>query len=153
MAKGKSKENQDAVQFLKAEHRQVKKAFEKYQNLGSRAFASKKKLADEICQDLLLHTQVEEEIFYPAFRQAVKDAKAMADEAKVEHDVAKELINQIQSMESEDELFDAKVKVLSEYINHHVKEEEEEMFPAIRDTGVDVQSLGERMQTRKEELS
>lgn len=143
----------DAVSLLKQDHRKVKKAFERYQELGPQAYKTKKSLADEICEELIRHTQIEEEVFYPEFRKAVKEARPIANEAKVEHDSARELIHQILEMDAEEELFDAKVKVLSEQIEHHIKEEEEEMFPMMKKTRVDLQSLASRMEERKEQLS
>ncbi len=112
----------------------------------------RKKLADKICAELTLHTQLEEEIIYPAFREKLTDAKDLVDEAQVEHDSAKMLIKQIQQMQADEELFDAKVKVLSEYIEHHVKEEDE-MFPLMQDNSVDLALLGERITERKQQLS
>ncbi|WP_239798125.1 hemerythrin domain-containing protein [Candidatus Nitrotoga arctica] len=117
------------MELLQRDHSQVKAAFKEYEALGNKAYASKKKLADSICSDLVKHTLIEEEIFYPAVQNGAKEAQDMIDEAMVEHASAKELIAQIQAMAPEEELFDAKVKVLSEQIDHHVKEEEEEMFP------------------------
>ena len=143
----------DAVSLLKADHQKVKKAFEEFKNLGDQAYKTKKKLADDICEDLEIHTRLEEEIFYPEFRKAVTGSKPLANEAKVEHDSAKELIRQIKEMNAEDDLFDAKVTVLSEYIDHHVKEEEEEMFPLLKKTSVDLTDLGKRMEARKQELA
>lgn len=142
----------DAISLLKADHENVRKAFEEFKNLGDQAFKTKKELADDICADLEIHTRIEEEIFYPEFRKAVKGAKPLANEAKVEHDSAKELIDQIKGMNAEDEMFDAKITVLSEYIDHHVKEEEDEMFPLLKKTSLDLNDLGERMEARKQEL-
>ncbi len=142
----------DALSLLKEDHKNVKTAFEEFKSLGDQAYKSKKKLADHICSELEIHTQIEEEIFYPAFRKAVTGSTPLANEAKVEHDSSKELIREIKGMKAEDELFDAKVTVLSEYINHHVKEEENEMFPLMRKTSVDLTELGARMEARKQEL-
>ena len=142
----------DAISLLTNVHQKVTKAFEEYKKLGDKAFKTKKKLSMNICTDLEVHTQIEEEILYPEFRKAVKDAKPLADEAKVEHDSAKELIQQIKSMDAEDDLFDAKVTVLSEYIDHHVKEEEDEMFPLLKKASIDLNELGKRMDARKQEL-
>lgn len=142
----------DAIRLLTDDHQKVTKAFEEYKKLGDKAFKTKKKLSTDICTDLEVHTQIEEEILYPEFRKAVKDAKPLADEAKVEHDSAKELIRQIKSMNAEDDLFDAKVTVLSEYIDHHVKEEEDEMFPLLKKAAIDLNELGKRMDSRKQEL-
>jgi hemerythrin superfamily protein len=139
--------------MLVAEHEEVKAMFEKFESLGDRAYASKKKLADEICAALTKHTIIEEEIFYPAVREEAKEGDELVDEAVVEHASAKDLIAQIQTMTAEEDLFDAKVKVLGEMIEHHVKEEEKEMFPNAKKAGIDLEELGQRMQARKQELT
>lgn len=141
-----------ATTLLKKDHEHVKKAFKEFSELGPQAYKSKKSLADKICKELTVHTQIEEEIFYPALRKSVKDAKGLVNEAQVEHDSAKELISQIEKMDGDDELFDAKVTVLSEYVNHHIKEEEEEMFPAIERSGADLSELAQKLDQRKQEL-
>ena len=143
--------NNDAIELLKADHEKVKDLFEKFDALSDRSKVNKKKIADQICLELTVHTQVEEEIFYPAIREPLKDDDMM-DEAIVEHASAKDLIAQISEMDPGDELYDAKVKVLSEQIEHHVEEEEGEMFPKVRKTKVDLEALGEQMAARKEEL-
>jgi hemerythrin superfamily protein len=143
----------DAIAMLTADHREVKTMFEQYGKLGDRANASKKKLADQICTALTLHATIEEEIFYPALRAASKDAADLLDEAEVEHAGAKDLIAQIQDMDPEDDLYDAKVKVLGEQIDHHVGEEEGEMFPKAKKAGLDMAALGSEMAMRKEELA
>lgn len=142
----------DAIALLVHDHREVKKAFKKYESLGEKAFVSKKKLADQICLALTKHTVIEEEIFYPAARKALGHSADLIDEALVEHASAKDLIVQIQSMSAEEGLFDAKVKVLSEQIDHHVAEEENEMFPKMRTTKLDLVELGEYMSARLDEL-
>ena len=144
---------QDAVAMLTAEHREVKQLFEQFEQLTDRAKVSKKKLADQICNALILHTTIEEEIFYPAVREATKEAEDKVDEAVVEHAAAKDLIAQIQEMDPDDELYDAKVKVLSEQIDHHVQEEEKEMFPMAKKAGLDLAALGQEMAARKQELA
>lgn len=143
----------DAITLLKKDHRQVEQAFAEYEELGPYAFVGKKKLADKICDELILHTQLEEEIIYPAFRKNLSDSQDLADEAKVEHDSARLLIEEIQQMQADEDLFDAKVKVLSEYIDHHVKEEEKEMFPLMKKSEVDLLSLGEKLMERKQQLA
>lgn len=143
----------DAISLLKADHKDVKRAFEEFSKLGDKAFKTKKKLADDICVDLEIHARLEEEIFYPEFRKAVENSRPLVNEAKVEHDSARDLIRQIKAMNAEDELFDAKVTVLSEYIEHHVKEEEDEMFSLMDGTSIDLTELGKRMETRKQELA
>ncbi len=149
----KTKQPQDAIAMLIADHQEVKAMFKQYEGLGERARAGKKKLADQICGALLVHATLEEEIFYPAVREASGDAEDMVDEAVVEHASAKDLIAQLQEMDPEDDLYDAKVKVLSEQIEHHVGEEEGEMFPKARKSGLDLVALGEEMAQRKDELS
>lgn len=141
----------DAIALLTADHKKVKDLFEQFDKLSDRSKVNKKKIADQICLELTVHTQVEEEIFYPAVRDPIKDDDLM-DEAVVEHASAKELIAQISEMDPGDDLYDAKVKVLSEQIEHHVGEEEGEMFPKVRKTKVDLVELGEHMAARKEEL-
>lgn len=148
----KSSANQDAIAMLTAEHREVKEMFEQFEQMTDRAKVSKKKLADQICEALTLHTAIEEEIFYPAMREAVKEAEDKLDEALVEHASAKDLIAQIQEMDPGDELYDAKVKVLSEQVEHHVEEEEKEMFPMAKKGGLDLAALGAEMAQRKQEL-
>jgi hemerythrin-like domain-containing protein len=109
-------------------------------------------LARQICMELTVHTQIEEEIFYPAVRGAVKDTD-MLDEATVEHQSAKELIAQLQEASEADDMFDAKVKVLGEYVNHHIKEERSEMFPKARAARkLDLVAMRDELQLRKEEL-
>lgn len=142
----------DAISLLKDDHQNVKKAFKEFQELGAQAYKTKKSLADKICKELVAHTKIEEEIFYPEFQKAVSSSKGLVNEAKVEHDTAKDLIDQIGRMDAEEELFDAKVKVLSEYVEHHIKEEEDEMFPLVKKTDMDLADLGKRMQERKEKL-
>lgn len=142
----------DAVSLLKKDHAEVKAMFAEYEKLGDRAFASKQKLAEKICLELTKHATAEEEIFYPAVRDKGDEAEDMVDEATVEHASAKDLIAQIHSMDPHDDLYDAKVKVLGEYIDHHVKEEENEMFPLAKKSGLDMIELGSRIQARKDEI-
>lgn len=139
----------DAIKLLKADHKEVKAWFKQYEDLEDNA--DKQALADKICLALTVHTQIEEEIYYPATREAIDDDDLL-DEAEVEHASAKQLIAEIQGMKAGDHLFDAKVTVLGEYINHHVEEEEREMFPESRDSDLDLKALGEQMAARKAEL-
>jgi hemerythrin superfamily protein len=142
---------QDAIELLTADHEKVKALFEQFEKLSDRSKVNKKKIADLICLELTVHSQIEEEIFYPAMREATKDDD-MVDEAVVEHAAAKDLIAQIREMDPGDDLYDAKVKVLSEQIEHHVGEEEDEMFEAARKAKLDLAALGEEMAMRKDEL-
>ena len=143
---------QDAIALLTADHREVKEMFEQFEELGDRAKASKEKLKDKICKALVAHTTIEEEIFYPAVRAKGEEAEDMVDEAVVEHASAKDLIKQLQEMQPDDDLYDAKVKVLGEQIDHHVQEEEKEMFPKAKKSGLDLLALGQEMALRKQEL-
>jgi hemerythrin superfamily protein len=143
---------QDAIALLTADHREVSEMFKQFEEMSDRAKVSKQKLTQKICNALIAHTQVEEEILYPAVREEVKDAEDMVDEAVVEHAAAKDLIRQLQEMDPDDDLYDAKVKVLGEEVEHHVGEEEEEMFPKMRESGLDLVALGQEMAQRKQEI-
>lgn len=142
----------DAVALLKADHREVEGWFEQFEK--SRSDAKKEQLARKICGALKVHTTIEEEIFYPAFLEATED-KDMHHEAEVEHDGAKKLIAEIDASGPADDYFDAKVKVLSEMIKHHVKEEEQRggMFAEAKDSEMDLVALGAQMKARKEQLT
>ena len=145
-------QKQDAIAMLVEDHKKVNSLFKQFEELSDRSKVSKKKIADQICHELDVHTQIEEQIFYPSVRTPLKDDDLM-DEALVEHASAKELIAQILEMDPGDDLYDAKIKVLSEQIEHHVKEEESKMFPEVRKTKIDLVALGEKMKTLKEELT
>ena len=147
----------DACDLLDTDHRKVTKMFKEYEELtGSRARSAAQKkmdLARQICMELTVHTQLEEEIFYPAVRAAIKDAD-MLDEAIVEHQSAKELIAQLEAAGEADDMFDAKVKVLGEYVAHHIKEERGEIFPKARAARkLDLVAMREELETRKEEMT
>ena len=128
--------HQDVLQLLMAEHREVKTMFQQYQKLADTGGKGDERmlLASQICVALTVHTQMEEELLYPAAREVLTKDEDLVDEAYVEHAGAKSLIAQIKTMTSDQPLFDAKVKVLGEYIDHHVKEEESEFFPKLRQT-------------------
>ena len=142
---------QNAVALLKADHREVEAMFEKFQK--SRSQSVKAKLAASICMALKAHTRIEEEIFYPAFLEQAGE-EDIHHEALVEHEGAKRLIAQIESSDASHEYFDAKVKVLSEMIKHHVKEEEKPggMFAEAKKAGMDLEELGQRLLERKQQL-
>ena len=143
----------DAIAMLKADHEKVRDLFKQFEELMEEEGSEKQKeaLARQVCNELKLHTQLEEEIFYPAVRAAIDDDDLM-DEAAVEHEGAKELIEQIESMRAGDDLYDAKVVVLSEQIDHHATEEEGEMFPKVKKAKVDTAALGMEMMERKQAL-
>jgi len=140
----------DAVALLRADHRKVSALFEQFEK--SRSSSKKRELVEQICRELTVHAQVEEEIFYPAVQAALKD-KELVPEARVEHQSIKDLIAQVEGVDPSGEEFDAKVKVMSEWVKHHVKEEQNEMFPKVKKTRLDLAELGARIQQRKEELS
>lgn len=144
---------QNAVTLLKADHKAVEKLFKQFEKLKQDEDVQdeKSELVAQICQELTVHTQIEEEIFYPVLRAAIDDSGLM-DEAQVEHASAKDFIEQLQSMQPDDDCYDAKVTVLGEYVMHHVKEEEEEMFPKAKEADLDLLDIGERLAQRKEEL-
>lgn len=153
MATTQSKQK-DACDLLDADHKAVTKMFKEYEELveaGGNTKQKRRVLAEKICNELTVHAQIEEEIFYPPLRKALKD-KMMFDEAEVEHNSAKALIAEIQDMEPNDPLFDAKVVVLGEYVDHHVKEERKEMFPEARKSKVDLVGMRDTLQARKDEL-
>ncbi|MBV1688437.1 hemerythrin domain-containing protein [Novosphingobium sp. G106] len=141
----------DAIALLKADHRAVKELFEKFDATDSKS--KQKELATQICTELVIHTTIEEEIFYPALKGKIEDD--LLNESYVEHDGAKLLIGQIMAGEPGEEFYEAKVTVLSEEIAHHVEEEEapkDGMFAQARDSDVDLVALGAAMEARKEEL-
>ncbi len=151
---GSQAPRKDILQLLMAEHREVKAMFQQYRKLADAGGKGDERmlLASQICVALTLHTQVEEEILYPAARDVLTKDEDIVDEAYVEHASAKSLIAQIKTMTSDQPLFDAKVHVLGEYIDHHVKEEENEFFPKLRKTALDLDAMGDRMVDLKKAL-
>jgi len=147
----KAKPEMDAIQLLKADHRQVEEWFEEFEK--AKADRKREILAHKICTALTVHTQIEEEIFYPAFLEATGD-EDMNDEAYVEHQGAKDLIAQIEAGKPGDDKWDAKVTVLSEMIKHHVHEEEmrDGMFAKAKKSSMDLDEIGQQMAARKKEL-
>jgi hemerythrin superfamily protein len=141
----------DAIALLKADHRKVEGLFEKFEK--AKGAAARRALVQQICTELSVHATIEEEIFYPACTGQVEDD--LINEAYVEHDGAKVLIAELLASEPDNEFYDAKVKVLSEEIKHHVREEEkrsEGIFAQAREAGLDMDALAERLSARKEEL-
>ena len=140
----------DAIAMLKADHRKVEELFEKFESARS---GQKQAIAEQICNELKIHTMIEEEIFYPALRGKIEETTL--NEAFVEHDGAKVLVNDIMAGGPDDSFYEAKVKVLSEEIKHHVREEEkpgEGMFAQARGADVDLVALRDQMMARKQEL-
>jgi len=139
----------DAITQLKADHAKVSGLFAEYEK--ARSAAKKKALVADICAELSVHARIEEEIFYPEVKAALKD-HLLVPEATVEHASLKDLIAQIEAVEPGGEMYDAKVKVLAEYVKHHVKEEQNEMFPKVKASSLDLLELGSRMAARKADL-
>ena len=142
----------DAMEMLKDDHRQVEALFKEYEQLADGDdVAAKEAMATEICEMLTVHAQVEEEVFYPAARQ-VLDKQEIIDEAEDEHADAKQLIAELEEMSPDDEAYDTTVRSLSDAIAHHVEEEENNMFPKLKQAGMETESLGEQMAERKQEI-
>lgn len=141
----------DAIALLIDDHKKVKKLFKDFEKVKEGNVEDKVELVQKTLMELKVHTAIEEEIFYPAVRAAIDDDDLM-NEAEVEHDSAKDLIGQIESMEPEDPMYDARFTVLGEYVNHHVEEEQEEMFAKVKKAKLDLTALGNEMLTRKQSL-
>jgi hemerythrin superfamily protein len=144
--------DEDALDLLKNDHREVRGAIAEFNELKEDDSARKKELAGYITAELLKHMTVEEEIFYPAVKDAIEDAEDVVKESVIEHAVARGLIKQIQDGSGGDEFFEAEIKVLGELIEHHVKEEEEEMFPKVKKSSLDLAALGREIAARKADL-
>ena len=139
----------DVLAMLRQDHQKVMELFDKFEK--TRQDERKQALAQQICMELTVHAQLEEELFYPALREAIRQTD-LIDEADVEHQSAKELIAKIQGSSAGDDMFDAQVKVLGEYVRHHVKEEQGEIFAQARKSKLDLKAMGEQAMTRKQEL-
>jgi hemerythrin superfamily protein len=139
--------------MLKADHKAVSDLAERFEKARA---PQKKQIAATICTELTIHATIEEEIFYPALREvADEELEELLNEARVEHQSVKDLVGQIEDMlhgSGDEGMFEAKVKVLAEYVKHHVREEEREMFPLARESGIDLKELGSRLARRKEAL-
>jgi hemerythrin superfamily protein len=142
----------DAIQILTADHQEVSKIFDRFEKIKDKDDAEEKQsLVKRACDELTIHAKVEEEIFYPAIREALEDGE-LIDEAEVEHASVKHLIAELESMQPDDKLYDAKFTVLGEYVKHHVKEEREEIFPKARKAKMDLERLGQEIAERKEQM-
>lgn len=139
----------DALQLLRADHKEVQALFDQFEK--ARSDDKKSQLAQQICKELTVHARIEEELFYPAARDVLR-SQDLLDEAEVEHASAKALIAQIEASNPGDPLFEARVLVLGEYIRHHVKEEQNELFPKVKESRLDTKALGAALAARKAEL-
>jgi hemerythrin-like domain-containing protein len=142
----------DAIDLLKQDHDRVEKAFKDFEKMDRQDADACRALIQAVCEELKLHTALEEEVFYPAVRDTVGDDDLM-NEAAVEHETARMLIDQLDNMGADDPNYFATFTVLGEYVRHHIKEEQGEMFPAAKKAKVDLVALAERMRARKEELA
>jgi hemerythrin superfamily protein len=143
----------NAIDLLKRDHDEVEDLFKQFEASEERDTASRGELAMRICAALAVHAEIEEELFYPALRRGARDAADLLDEAAVEHQSLKDIIERLRAASPSDPLFNAGVKVLSEYVKHHVHEEEDEIFPKAKTSDVDLDKLGARMAQRKDELT
>jgi hemerythrin superfamily protein len=150
MARSRSK-SVEAIDMLKQDHEKVEQAFKEFEKMERDDMEACRQLIMGVCEDLKAHTTLEEEIFYPAVREVIEDQDIM-NEASVEHETAKMLIEQLENMQEDDPNYHATFTVLGEYVRHHVKEEEGEMFPAAKKSALDFDSLAERMRERRREL-
>lgn len=139
----------DALQLLKQDHREVEELFSEFES--AKDGRTRSSVARRIAQALTVHAQIEEELFYPAVRQELQE-HSLINEAKVEHESVKRLIADLEDMKPSDELYKAKMTVLREYVKHHVKEEERELFPMVKKSELDLMGLGEELMARKTEL-
>ena len=151
MPRSRTKTSADAIDLLKQDHERVEKAFKEFEKLDRQDTEACRRLIGGVCEALTAHTTLEEEIFYPAVREAIDDEDLM-NEAAVEHETARMLIEQLQNMGPDDPNYFATFTVLGEYVRHHIKEEQNEMFPAARKSGIDLAALGERLRARRDEL-
>jgi hypothetical protein len=150
--KSRTKTSLDAIDMLKQDHDKVEKAFKEFEKMDRQDAQACRRLVMTTCEELKVHTTLEEEIFYPAVREAIEDEDLM-NEAAVEHETAEMLIEQLENMDADDPNYYATFTVLGEYVKHHIKEEHGEMFPAAKKAKIDLEALGERMRSRKEELA
>lgn len=152
MSKSRTKTQLDAIDMLKQDHDKVEKAFKDFEKMDRQDAQSCHRLIATVCHDLKVHTTLEEEIFYPAVREAIEDEDLM-NEAAVEHETAEMLVEQLENMDADDPNYYATFTVLGEYVRHHIREEQGEMFPEAKKAKIDLESLAERMRARKEELT
>lgn len=152
--RGSKAHEQDALDILASDHKKVIKMFDEFQQMkedNDPDEEAKQLLVEVACAELTIHTQVEEELFYPTLRDAINDMDLL-DEAEVEHASAKHLITELAAMEPEDDLYDAKFSVLGEYVKHHIQEEEKQIFPKAKKAEIDLDGLGDEIRQRKQEL-
>ena len=151
MPRSRTKTSLDAIDMLKQDHDKVEKAFKEFEKMDRQDTESCRQVIKTVCEELKVHATLEEELFYPAVREAIDDEDLM-NEAAVEHETAKMLIEQLENMGPDDPNYFATFTVLGEYVRHHIKEEQGEMFPAAKKAKMDLEGLAERMRARKDEI-
>lgn len=151
MTKRKS-DSQDVITLLQQDHQEVQQLFKDAEKLGEDKLDELQGIVETACMALTVHAQVEEELVYPAFREALEDEQDLIVEAEVEHQSATDLIAQLEEMDPSDERYKPTFTVLGEYVNHHIREEEKEMFPKARKSGIDLDALGQQVKSRKAEV-
>ena len=152
---GTRKKKLDAIQLLKQDHREVEGLFKEFEQLEAEGSAAIEEVIATACTELKIHDKIETEIFYPAIREQVaeEEVEDLLNEAEVEHDTVRDLVQTIEDMSPDDEKRNAHFTVLMEYVKHHVKEEEKEMFPKLKKhEALDLAEIGARMKERKTEL-
>lgn len=152
MPTSRTKTTIDAIDMLKQDHDKVERAFKEFEKMDRHDAEACRRLIQTVCDELKMHAALEEEVFYPAVREAIGDEDLM-NEAAVEHETASMLVDQLENMGTDDPNYFATFKVLGEYVRHHIKEEQSEMFPAAKKAKLDLAALAERMRARKEELA
>ena len=156
MAGTQSGEARDAIDLLTDDHERVQRIFRDFESVDREDAEALQELVETACMELQIHSILEEEIFYPAVRAQVdeddRDTPDLLNEAEVEHETVDDLIAKLQELEPDDAMYAAYFKVLSEYVKHHIREEEQELFPEVKRMDIDLQQLGEDMRTRRDEL-
>ncbi len=148
----KRKSETDAITLLEDDHKRVQEMFKTAEKLGQDDLEELQEIVETACMELTVHTQVEEELAYPAFREVLEDGQDLMLEAEIEHQSATDLIAQLEEMDPSDERYKPTFTVLGEYVNHHIKEEEKEIFPKVKKAGLDTDGLGQQIMARKAEL-
>jgi len=145
----------DAIEMLRADHEKVKELFRKYEAAGDRAYQQKKRIAEEVFAEITVHSTLEEELFYPAVKaETDKQGQELVAESVEEHHVVAMLIEELKALDPKDERYDAKFTVLMENVEHHIEEEEDELFPEAEDVlGDGIDELGAQMKERKDQLT
>jgi hemerythrin superfamily protein len=150
----KSRKKDDAIELLKQDHREVETLFKEFEKLEQDGEEAVEQVIATACTELKIHDKLESEVFYPAIRQQAQNEEVedLLNEAEVEHTSVRNLIQTIDGMKPQDEKRNAHFTVLMEYVKHHVKEEEKEMFPKLKKLDIDLEQLGQQLKERKAEL-